>query len=214
MRGLYRVFALAAVLSMLGASGVCVAGEASYEKLLEKAKSGDETVDYAELRLAYTKTAEYSPYGGVKLDLMPKINSALDEGDFRRVLELSEKIMEVNYVDIDAHIYAAYASDRLGDGAGAKRHYQIAESLMDSVFGSGDGKTTAGAFDVISTDEEYAIINASGLEFQGQALVTDEGGSYDKMTVHDPKSDTTFDIYFCVNVPLNWLGENLKETEE
>ena len=38
--------------------------KANYEALLERVKKKDQSVDFQELRLAYTDTANYSPYGG------------------------------------------------------------------------------------------------------------------------------------------------------
>jgi hypothetical protein len=36
----------------------------TYQTLLERVKKNDHAVDFKELRLAYTDTPEYSPYGG------------------------------------------------------------------------------------------------------------------------------------------------------
>src|SRR5437667_11157702 len=35
-----------------------------YAALLDRAKKSDATLDFKELRMAYTETADYSPYGG------------------------------------------------------------------------------------------------------------------------------------------------------
>jgi hypothetical protein len=49
--------------------------------------------------------------------------------------------------------------------------------------GSGDGKSAATAWFTVNTSEEYFVIRILGLRPKSQALVTEGGHSFDKMTV-------------------------------
>jgi hypothetical protein len=50
----------------------------------------------------------------------------------------------------------------------------------------GDGEKTETAIDIISTDEEYVILNFSGLRASSQADLQDNGHNCDKLIVVDP----------------------------
>ena len=84
------------------------------------------------------------------------------------------------------------------------------EGLLDSIRKSGDGKTSDAAFVVISTDEEYVLLNFLGLRATGQALINEKGHSYDKMTAVDPKTNETVVYYFNIDKRFNWLENSLK----
>jgi len=202
------------VLSVLGMCGVSHAGDASYEELLKRVKSGDETVDYTELRMAYTRADAYDPYFVDDPELKEEMDVALDGGDYARVSELSEKILDGNYLNIKAHLYDAYALEKLGDASGSEFHSRVGTSLIKSVLASGDGTEPASAFDVISVAEEYDVLYALRLSVKGQELVTEGGSSYDKMTVFDTETGKTGELYFCVDLPFNRLGDMLRESEE
>lgn len=182
---------------------------ASFAALLERAKKGDESLDFQELRLAYTETAEYSPYGADR-DSRQKMFAALNGQDYDNALEMANKILSGNFLDINAQ-FGAYVSHReLGHADGAAKHKFLFEGLIRSIEKSGDGKTPATAFVVISTDEEYVLLNWMGLRATAQALVAQAGHSYDRMTAVNPKTNEKTDYYFNIDKPFNWLGKSLK----
>ena len=181
-----------------------------YETLLAKLKQNDRTVDFKELRLAYTDTKLYSPYGGDR-DSRQKMFAALRQDSFDSALENAEKLLAVNYVDLNAHFGACVAHRELGHAEKADYHRFVFEGLLNSIKNSGDGKTTATAMIVISTDEEYVLLNYLGLRPTQQALLNDKGHSYDMMTSVDPKTNQTVVYYFNIDKPFNWLGNSLKQ---
>src|SRR5438132_558402 len=69
-----------------------------YEVLLESVKKSDASVDFKELRLAYTETSAYSPYGGDR-ESRQAMFAALNAHDYDKTLENAEKILAKNYLD-------------------------------------------------------------------------------------------------------------------
>jgi len=182
----------------------------SYESLLDKVKKQDPAVNFKDLRVAFTETKEYSPYGG-NSENRKAMFAALKAEEFEKALTVSEKALASNYLDINAHFVAFAANKRLGLSEKANYHRYVFENLLKSISDSGDGKTMETAFLVISTDEEYALFSFMGLQPAGQALIEDKGHHYDKMTAVDPKTNQTIVYYFNVDKPFNWLGNSLKQ---
>lgn len=184
----------------------------SYDVLLERVKKQDPAVNFQELRLAYTETKQYSPYGGDR-ETRKAMFVALNGKQYDQALSSSEKILAANYLDINAHFGAYVANRELGHADKADYHKNIFQKLLKSISDSGEGKTVATAFVVISTDEEYALFNFMGVRPTAQALIEDKSHHYDKMTVTDPKNDQNATYYFNIDKPFNWLNNSLKIKE-
>lgn len=182
----------------------------TYEALLARLKKNDQTVDFKELRLAYTETPEYSPYGR-DAAWRTKMFAALKANEFDKVLELAGITLSANYLDIMGHFGCFVAHRELGHADLASYHRFVFEGLLNSIKESGDGKTEDTAFVVIATDEEYALFNYLGLRPQGQELVTKDGHSYDRLTALNPTTNETITYYFNIDKPFTWLSKSLKQ---
>jgi len=181
----------------------------SYELLLEKLKRNDRAIDFKALRVAYTETKLYSPYGS---DREPRklMFESLHNKAFDKTLENAEKLLLSNYLDLNGHFGALVAHRELGHAEKFEYHRFVFDGLLNSIKNSGDGKTTPTAMMVISTDEEYVLLNYLGLRTVKQALINENGHHYDAMTVVDPKTNQTSVYYFNIDKPFNWLGNSLK----
>jgi Domain of unknown function (DUF4919) len=182
---------------------------AAYDALLEKVKKSDPAVDFQALRLAYTETKAYGPYGG-DAEARKNMFAALRANEYSKVLDRAMEILSHNYMDIMGHFGAFVANRELGHADKSTYHRYVFEGLVNSIKNSGDGKTPETAFVVISTDEEYALFNYLGLRPSGQALIKDKGHSFDKMTAVDPKTNASVVYYFNIDKPFDWLGKTLK----
>ncbi len=152
-----------------------------YEVLLEKLKNKDQSLDFKDLRLAYTETSHYSPYGSDK-ESQKAMFAAIKASQWDEVLKQSAATLDRNYLDINAHFGAFLANQGKGVTEKAEFHKFVARGLLDSILNSADGKSMDTAFVVISTDEEYALFSALGLRVTAQALINEKGHNYDKMT--------------------------------
>ena len=183
--------------------------DAAYEALLKKLKDGDKSVDFKELRMAYAESSQYSPYGGDS-DAQKSMFAAMSAGQWDEALKQSSKILDKNYVDIDAHFGAFVANHEKGVADKADFHKFVVQGLINSITNSGDGKSTDKAFVVISVSEEYALLNYLDLRPAGQALINSGGHSYDKMTAVDTKTNQKYELFFNIDKPFGWLGNSLK----
>jgi len=182
----------------------------SYETLLERVKKSDQAVDFKELRLAYTETSTYSPYGGDG-ESRRAMFDAIKSREFDKALQNAETVLARNYLDIMGH-FGCFVSDReLAHADKATYHKFVFEGLLNSIKNSGDGKSEETAFVVISVDEEYALLNWLGFRPTGQALINKDHHNYDKMTVTDPKTNETIAYFFNIDKPYNWLGNSLNK---
>ncbi len=177
------------LLNVLGLLVVVATGSAQqnpppknrYEVLLEKLKNKDQSLDFKDLRLAYTETSHYSPYGSDK-ESQKAMFAAIKASQWDEVLKQSAATLDRNYLDINAHFGAFLANQGKGVTEKAEFHKFVARGLLDSILNSADGKSMDTAFVVISTDEEYALFSALGLRVTAQALINEKGHNYDKMT--------------------------------
>ncbi|MDX6385368.1 MAG: hypothetical protein QOK48_2941 [Blastocatellia bacterium] len=182
----------------------------TYAALLERAKKSDATVDFKELRMAFTESPDYSPYGGDR-EARRNMFASLNAKEYEQALEPAGKILAKNYVDLNAHFVSYVANRELGRTERATFHKFMFDGLMKSITGHGDGKTPETAFVVISTDEEYVLFNFLGLRPAGQSLVNQDGHSYDRMAANDPKTNESLVYFFNIDKPFNWLSQSLKK---
>jgi hypothetical protein len=184
--------------------------KSSYEVLLERVKKSDASVDFKELRLAYTETSAYSPYGG-DAESRRIMFDALKSREFDKALQNAETVLAKNYLDIMGHFGCFVSHRELAHADKATYHKFVFDGLLNSIKNSGDGKSEETAFVVISVDEEYALLNWLGLRPTGQALIHKDSHNYDKMTMTDSKTNDTVTYFFNIDKPFNWLGNSLKK---
>jgi hypothetical protein len=177
---------------------------ADYNTLVDKLKSGDTSIDFKALRIAYSQTRDYSPYGSDR-DSQAAMFEAAKSKKYKDAIKEADKILKNNYVDMEAHITEAIAYRELGDTAKADLHKAIGNGLVNSVLNSGDGKSAKTAYVVISTGEEYTILRALGLRPASQSLDHIDGHTFDVMTGTNPKTNETVKIFF--NIDIVWAAE-------
>jgi hypothetical protein len=175
---------LLALAAALPAAAFDAASEARYQSLLAAAKTGGQPIDWSALRFAYADSAEFDLTGGGADPARKAMFEAINAGDAKAALAQAKLILAQDYVDIDAHVVADLADQKLGDAAGAKREHDIVVGLLRSIR-TGDGSSPAQAFTPISVGEEYAVMRAFDMRVGDQELIQAAGHSYDKLDVTD-----------------------------
>jgi hypothetical protein len=160
--------------------------------------------------MAYTENKAYNPYDFDR-DAHQAMSVALKKKDYARVLEQAKKILEKNYLDVNAHLATRDAYTQMEKPEQAMFHGYVADGLVKSIMTSGDGKSPQTAFKVISTDEEYVILDALGLEPKAQALIKEKDHSYDRLEGVDRKTNKMVTLYFNIDIPLSWLKKSFKK---
>ena len=178
--------------------------ENDYYSLLDSVKHKLSS-DFFALRMAYTKTKIYDPYD-VKFDeLRKKIKLNIKEQNFKKALEISNKILEKRYIDIRTHLYCSHIYKQLGDSTKSNYHYDIYNGLLNSIYFSGDGKDAKTAFIVMEVSEEYDLLNWLELKHLGQSLIIRDGYSFDIIKVSDDNRET--ELFFNIDLALKHFSE-------
>lgn len=165
-----------------------------YEDMLERAKKSDPTVDYAAMRMAYTETEDYSPYGGSTE--RRKMFTELTEKKYKEALASAEAFLKTNFVDVEAHYCAWQSALGLKDEAKTKFHENTFRSLMDAIF-EYDGLTAKSAMLSIGISEQYFVMGALGFQRRSKGLVREEGSIFD---VHDAENKDGESRKFYFNI--------------
>jgi hypothetical protein len=117
-------------------------------------------------------------------DVKRRMFEAAQKGDCATALPTAKAAIDEVYVDIDAHLVAAFCEDNAGDHAAAQLDRDIGAGLAASIK-TGDGLSQATAFTPIDVGEEYALMRTLGLRVAGQALIQQGGHAYDALTAVD-----------------------------
>jgi hypothetical protein len=180
----------------------------TYDDLLTAAQHNPAAADFLALRTAYADSDYYAPYSHNQ-DHLNALNAALPAGDFSGAIDAVRGLLDYNYLDIEAHIAADYVYTQAGEPDKSHYHRTFAKGLIDAIMRSGDGRSYETAFIVISIPEEYLVLRLMGFKSVGQRLVQHEGHWFDVLTAQHPQAQGTFDIHFNIDLPKNWLGQNL-----
>ncbi len=88
--------------------------EADYYTLLDSVKA-ETSNDFFTLRMAYTKTDDYSPYDIEMNDSFKKIRTLIDQDNFDDALRIIEEIHAYNFVSITSHLFCGYIYKQKND---------------------------------------------------------------------------------------------------
>lgn len=175
-----------------------------YQELLAKLKGGETNIDYRALRLAFAETEEYS-YSGPDKAERESFFKPFNDKKYKDALKQAEKALEKNYVDANAHYVAFNAAKELKDDKKAEFHKAVLLGLLNSIKSGNDGLSEKTPFHVITIDEEYTLLRFLGYQRGGQALRHLDGHSFDVLSVTDPKTNKTLELFF--NIDVVWAAE-------
>lgn len=150
----------------------------------------------------------YSPYSmGMQQDAITK---ELDKENYKKAAEEGQKLIETNGLNLKTILYTAYSYKMAGDETKSDKLYDLYGMLLSIPFNSGDGKSEETAMVVTSVQDEYLIIDELNGKSKGQALLSKNGSSYDKMSVVIDEKEV--DLYFNIDMPfgrgLNFTNDN------
>jgi len=187
---------------------------ASYGELVAKAKSGDADTDYTALRLAYAASDGYDPYGANTRELFADAWAALQADDCAVAMKTSDALLALDFTNIPIHAMREKCFTKQGDAAAAARELGVGKGLALSLLASGDGKSVATAFVVVTLGEEEFVLVHFAIEEKKQVLVTDHGRSYDVIEGVDKGSGEKVDICFDVGNLFAGMGRKLKDPQD
>jgi hypothetical protein len=176
-----------------------------YATLLAALKAGNTNIDYTRLRLSYMDSPEYKQSKDVS-SAEKSMMEELNKKDYSAALKDAEKVLDSEYVNIDAHYVALVANREMGATEKAEFHRTVFRGLIDSIRNSGDGKSADKAWVVISVHEEYVMLRVLGFKPSEQSLLQKDGHSFDVMKVKNVDDGTDQTFYFNVDIPFKHYG--------
>jgi len=180
-----------------------------YNKYLDSIKNNTSD-DFFSLRMAYTKTKDYSPYSIEDRERHSRIENFIESENYESALVVIDSILNHNFIDIMSHIYSNYIYDKINKNNESIFHKRIYNGLLESILWSGDGKTNNTAFIVVNTKEEYIFLNWSGLKFKEQNLIFADDYAFDLMKTNEENTNDEYNIYFNITLATNALEKSFK----
>lgn len=174
-----------------------------FKTLVTKLKGGDTKIDFKALRMA-SLDSKSDDAGQPDDDQYKKAVEAYNSKKYKAAISAGEKALEQGYLGIDAHLLVAVAHRESGNSEKFDFHKAVYLGLLNSIVAGADGKSAKTAYVVINVAEEYALLRALGLNRGSQALQADGGHKYDVLTVTDPKTNQTKEVWF--NIDAVWKG--------
>jgi hypothetical protein len=172
-----------------------------YNTLLKRYNKADSTMTTIERRhlyYGYSFQKEYSPY---KIpDAQEELNKLLrsqqtDKKTLEKLIKISEKVLKDYPFSVRIKEYRIYAFKQLERYKEANAEEIQAAMIIDAILSTGDGSTTDKSFHVISTSNEYEILDILGFRFGGEQELLES--KYDYLTV-DENSYNMKGFYFDV----------------
>jgi hypothetical protein len=119
-----------------------------------------------------------------------------------------------NIADGDAHFLAMISYKHLGRQADSDKEHAMLDSFFQSIIKSGDGKSAATAWFTVNVHEEYLVIRLLlGMNLKSQSLSTQNGHSYDEMTVTDDAGKES-KLWFNTDTDMQKMDDALKGEDD
>jgi hypothetical protein len=181
----------------------------TYEQLVAQAESGDPATDFTALRMAYAQSADYDGYGMASDGQRQAFIDAANAEDCPKAITFSEALLKADYTYPLVHLVRAVCFDKQGNAAHAQLEGAIFKGLTNSILASGDGKSTATAYVVVTMAEERFVLMHFDLDEKLQALVTEGGHNYDRIDGVNEKTGAKESLYFNVDAMFGSLTRKL-----
>jgi hypothetical protein len=193
-----RPLILAVFVSLVAGAGLAATPddpEARYQALLAAAKAAAPNADWRGLRVAFAQRPGFKVV--TQSAAKRQMFESAEKSDCVTALPSAKAVIEEAYIDIDAHLVAAFCEETSGATAAAQLDRDIGAGLIASVK-TGDGLSPAAAFTPIDVDEEYAVMRALGEKITEQAMVQQDGHAYDALSAVDTRGQPAT-YYFLID---------------
>jgi hypothetical protein len=185
--------------------------DSKYFELIKALQKEPDKFDYQLLRQVYPKTSFYDPYssesGVIKRDMF----AAFENRDYENGAKQAKKILDKNYLDMDAHMAMSRFYGKDAENEKADFHIKVMSRLLQTIKESGDGTSMETAFKVLSTEEEYFITAYLGGRAASQALKGDDEHRYDVLTMESGPDNKEENVYFNIDIPFGWLQKKMQK---
>ncbi len=171
----------------------------AYREAVAALEAGVPGVDAAGLRLLASRLPDHDPF----LHERPAYREFRDAlsrvggGGPDEVRRACAALLDLSWINVEAHAACAQAYQRAGDGEAASRHARIARGLVDSITRDADGTSFDSAYHVVSVLEQQAVLRSRGLRLVARRLDVDRQMPFDILTVEDQTGQRQ-EVYFQI----------------
>jgi len=187
-----------------------------YSSLRDRVKDGDMSVDFTELRFAYTLTPQFDGTGAATLKQLDRLNdTARDQMDGEWLVDEANRQADRHFADIGWHVMLAALYQQLEQPVLSRFHTRVLLELLRSIEQSGDGLSIDSAFTVISVQEMQWFMRLRGLDPYDTELVKRDGHTVARVRVSLP--DTPYGtglVYFNLDAPAQEIETLQRALEE
>lgn len=173
-----------------------------FRELVAQVKQQSPEADFFNLRMAYTNTSAYDPYGYRGQLEIEKAFEEFEKEDYEGCVKQVNRILDLTFISLDAHYLGMVCHLELNNEQQAEFHQYVLSGLFASISSTGNGRTFESAYITISIGELRTFIGMLGLEVKEQGLQYHKGKTYDVMTVREVEIEEEFDLYFDISIQM------------
>ncbi len=158
---------------------------AIYNKLVDRFKNFDSNLtvdDYSILYYGQCFQKEYNPYGS-DYENSDKFKSFYEKKDYEKALPLGLKMIDKDPMNIRMNFKVLVCYHYLKNDEKKAQMMSRYDSLLMTIFRSGDGKSLTTAFVVMRVTDEYEMMSDMQVQNTVQSLVQGPNGPCDMMTL-------------------------------
>lgn len=164
-------------------------GDDKYSEYVKKLEQGNTDIDFADFRNSFLDSKQFGKKGTEYNDLKKKVYEEITNRNYKKVIELTQSMLSLDYTSMFAHMYLQKTYGILGDTVNQRKYHDIEFGLLNSIIKSGDGKTCETGWHVTQIEEEYFILNVMGVTLQMQSISQGGNNNCDKMDVKTEKGE-------------------------
>lgn len=156
-----------------------------------------------------TISERYSPYAVNSRDIADSLHSMIKAGRYAEAGNVGARWLENDLSAISIYWLTGFAFLEAGNKPKAEEFFHKYEGFIASMLATGDGEGPESAYIVISTTEEYTLMEYLGFKVSGQFLSEHNGHYFDILSGITPSGEEK-QVYFNIDKPFSSLGKILK----
>ncbi len=183
----------------------------NFVELIAVAEKDPQSVDFADLRYAYTQSEAYQPTNHFSYGRLQGATNQYQS--FEEIEIVCKKILRDNPMDLEVRMLLEFAYDQMEQHDLAAHHHAFTMGMFNAIQATGDGKSLETAWEVVSVAEEYTMLSVMGLQMQQQALINRVDRHFDILTCVPRKNPgaSPIELYFDITAPYTYLQRTLLE---
>ncbi len=162
--------------------------------------------EYFMLYYGQTVSRRYMPYARNERFTADSLFSMMNMGQYAEAAVLGADYLEKNPAEIAIYHYTGLAYLNSGNYLKADEYFHKYYGFIASILATGDGKRSESAYIVISTSEEYTLMEYLGLRVSQQLLAEQKNQYFDVLT-GITRSGEERQVYFNIDKPFGSLNK-------